>query len=292
MNNLSILIPTYNTVCVELVKELQRQAETADCKYEIIVADDGSTDISTVEANKRINDLPCCTYIIRCKNEGRARIRNFLSRQAQYDRLLFIDSDMVVRSEDYIRKYVDCTDCPVVYGGYVINGNAASLKNNLRYIYECKNKRNGSAAERNKQPYNDFHTSNFLVRRSLFLAYPLDERFRKYGYEDVVWGKTLKQNGIHICHIDNSLSFETFETNGEFISKTEESLRTLHTFKDELKGYSTILEYAEKIERLRLSRFFSWLFSLFSKTLKKRLSDNKPSVLLFNIYKLLYFFHL
>ena len=48
INSLSILIPTYNNECLELVRDLQAQASilssTNDLEYEILVADDGSTD--------------------------------------------------------------------------------------------------------------------------------------------------------------------------------------------------------------------------------------------------------
>ena len=121
---LSILLPSYNNVCDELVKTLQRQCEEceASCglRYEIIVADDGSTDTSSVEQNKIINTIPHCRYIIRERNEGRAAIRNFLARQARYDRLLFIDSDLMVRHCGYIRRYIESSGSDVVYGGYVI----------------------------------------------------------------------------------------------------------------------------------------------------------------------------
>lgn len=295
MKSISVLIPTYNTACIALVRSLHEQLSLAyentidNAGYEIIVADDGSSIHSTIAENEAINSLPNCRYMIKKENEGRSITRNFLARQARYAFLLFIDSDMVVRCNKYILNYLTAAECDVTYGGYVVNGNASELKNNLRYLYECKNKRNGCAAERNKHPYNDFHTSNFLVRRCLFLKYPLDERFRKYGYEDVLWGKTLKQEGIDIHHIDNPLSFEKFETNSYFLSKTEEGLRTLHAFKNELKGYSNILSTAEKLKSLHLDRLFRALFRCSSHLLKRQLVSNKPSVFLFNIYKLGYF---
>lgn len=295
MKSISVLIPTYNTACVALVRSLHEQLsqayENASCNigYEIIVADDGSTNLSSIAENEAINSLPNCRYIIKIKNEGRSITRNFLARQARYDFLLFIDSDMVVRNDNYILNYLAASECDVTYGGYVVSGDAYELKTNLRYLYECKNKRNGNASERNKLPYNDFHTSNFLVRRSLFLEYPLDERFRKYGYEDVLWGKVLKQKGIDICHIDNPLSFEQFETNCEFLSKTEEGLRTLHAFKNELKGYSNILSTAEKLKSLHLEHLFRAFYRCSSHLLKRQLLSNKPSIFLFNIYKLGYF---
>ena len=75
---LSVLIPTYNHVCVPLVKQLAQLLQISAVSYEIIVADDGSTDVETVAENKTINDLPHCRYIIRQANVGRAAIRNFL----------------------------------------------------------------------------------------------------------------------------------------------------------------------------------------------------------------------
>ena len=41
MKELSVLIPTYNDLCTELVTTLQQQAEKLGTSYEIIVADDG-----------------------------------------------------------------------------------------------------------------------------------------------------------------------------------------------------------------------------------------------------------
>ena len=50
---LSILIPTYNYDCYDLVKELHRQATELNIEFEIIVADDCST--INIANNKKIN---------------------------------------------------------------------------------------------------------------------------------------------------------------------------------------------------------------------------------------------
>ena len=93
---LSILIPTCNDSCIGLVQALQAQAETLGGSYEIVVADDGSTDEMVLAGNAPIASLPHCRYIRREQNTGRAAIRNFLAKEAQYEHLLFIDSDMTV----------------------------------------------------------------------------------------------------------------------------------------------------------------------------------------------------
>ena len=110
INSLSILIPTYNNVCLELVRNLQAQASILssenDFEYEIIVADDGSTDKNTIEKNCEINELDNCRYIERKENIGRAAIRNFLAKEAKYLWLLFLDSDLKLDNSDFIRNYM------------------------------------------------------------------------------------------------------------------------------------------------------------------------------------------
>ena len=79
--------------------------------------------------------------------------------------------------------------------------------------------------------------------------------------------------------------------NAVFLRKTEEALRTLSIFQTELKGYSNLLEMAEKLHRMHTDRVVAWLYKLLHKPLKHNLKGNNPSVFLFNIYKLVYFLH-
>lgn len=296
INNLSILIPTYNNVCLELVRDLQAQAlllsSENDFEYEIIVADDGSTDKNTIEKNRKINELNNCRYIERKENVGRSAIRNFLAKEAKYEWLLFIDSNMNVINSQYLAKYQKEQEGDVIYGGYQVKRNLKSMKHNLRYIFECNALQNGDYKQRQKNPYGDFHTSNFIIKRSIMLQYPLDERFRHYGYEDVLFGKTLKNNHIKIEHTDNPLGYEHFIENWNFVSKTEESLRTLYQFREELQGYSKIIAYEKKLQRWHLANLCKKLYPLFSLPIKAQLTGNKPRVFWFNIYKLMYYVHL
>lgn len=300
-HDLSILIPTYNNTCLELVKSLQAQASAMPgLHYEIIVADDGSTDMESVKTNRGINAIPHCRYIERERNTGRAVIRNFLAQQSAGEWLLFIDSDMVVRNASFVASYISTihaqksTGSPVIYGGYTIAfADHDALSGNLRYIFEQKNKQNADYRLRQAHPYHDFHTSNFIVSRDIMLQHPLDERFRHYGYEDVLWGKTLQAHGIRILHVDNPLSFEHFETNKAFLDKTEEGLHTLYQFRDELRGYSTLIKHAEKVCHLP---FVKWCvtkaFPFASLHIKSTLMGNGNNIMLFNIYKLMYFIRL
>lgn len=288
---LSILIPTFNDDCRALVSSLAWQAKDMGLSaWEVIVADDGSTDATVVAHNETLNTIPGCRYVKKGRNVGRAAIRNFLAAEAKGEFLLFIDADMTLVDSHYLERYVQAqTTGAVVYGGYCIKGGSPS---NLRYAYELNGEKNHTATLRRCHPYQDFHTSNFMIARKVTLAIPFDERFRHYGYEDILFGKQLLAHGISVLHIDNPVCFSTFESNDNFIRKTEEGLRTLHTFRRELKGYSPLLDLAEKIERCKLKWLIKSILGALSKPLLKKARSNRPSLLAFNLYKLGYYLNL
>ena len=286
---LSILIPTYNDLCVKLVGDLRQQAEQTGIGYEILVGDDGSTDHEVVSENRQIDQWAHCRYLVQPQNTGRATIRNRLAREARYDWLLFVDSDMTVVRPDYIGQYVAQDNADVVDGGVTIGGDAEVLKQNLRYLYEKASEHEHTAEMRQKKPYQDFHTANFLIRRDLMLSHPFDERFRYYGYEDVLFGKQLRADHIAIKHIDNPMGFCTFESNPDFVSKTEEGLRTLYQFQSELRGYSRLITLVEGIHIPLILSLIRLSHRLFSGLIRHNLCGRHPSLKLFKFYKLGYY---
>ena len=178
INSLSILIPTYNNVCFELVKTLQAQAALlSDFEYEILVADDGSTDLSTITANRKINEIENCRYIEREKNVGRSAIRNFLAKEAKYEWLLFIDSDLHIDNTDFVKKY-SLAEGKIIVGGLKIGGNPQTLVNNLRYQYEKACEKDHDYLHRIKNRDKEFRTTNFLISKTVIQKCPFDENFK------------------------------------------------------------------------------------------------------------------
>ena len=285
---LSILIPVYNSVCLTLVDDIRQQALSAGIKFEIIVADDGSNNEETVSSNQAIDAWENCRYIFRSQNVGRAAIRNFLAEEARYAWLLFMDSHMAVISPQFLLQHLS-SEGDVIYGGYAVREGELS---SLRFQYEKACGSHHCADERRKRPYQHFHTCNFLVRRDVMLANPFDERFRHYGYEDILFGKRLKLGGISITHTDNQLGFNTFESNEQFLRKTEESLETLYQFRNELHGYSQMLTFAEGIHLPPIRWAIQVWHRLFRRLERHNLCSNHPSLMLFRLYKIGYFFTL
>ena len=282
---LSVLIPTYNSNCSDLVFSVHGMLKQMNIPYEIIVADDGSTDEESVNSNRSIEKLENVKYIIRKENVGRACIRNFLAQQAKYKWLLFLDADVTIDRSRFIQKYLE-QDFDVILGGIIVVKRVKKLENNLRYIVESKYMESSTTAKRLRKQAKEFHTANFLVRKDIILKVPFNENFKHYGYEDVLFGKELNANGYHIHHINNPVTLIDFEENERFVEKTEESLRTLHEFKNELKGYSALLKYAW------LKPVLKPLYHIIGKPIRNNLAGNNPKVSLFNIYKLLYYCNL
>lgn len=240
--------------------------------------------------NKEILELDNIKYIIRKENVGRAAIRNYLAKEAQYKWLLFIDSDMSVDNDEYIVTYLEKDDkFEVVYGGYSL---AFGDSSNLRFIYEKKAEKSHTATKRNRHPYLDLHTANLLILREVILAIPFDERIKNYGYEDVLLGKRLKENNIAIQHIDNPLIIDNYESNNNYLEKTKEGLHTLKMFSNELHGYSRLLTTYKRISRCQLKWAIRLYWKFANKYLERKLISKKPNLYIFAIYKLGYFISL
>lgn len=302
--DLSILLPSYNNVCVSLVQVLQRQADALRGKldkpfrYEIIVADDGSTDAACIDANRVIGDMLHCRYLRMEQNVGRAQIRNVLISESRGDYVLLIDSDLFLCDDNYLYKYATST-AEVVYGGTRIGGegfamvdneaNTENLKGNLRYIYEKKAEPSHRAVFRQLRPNQEISVCNLYARRDIMEAHPFDSRFKAYGYEDVLFGKRLAESGIEVTHIDNPVLINEFESNSVFVKKTEEAILTLCRFEQDLEGYSNLKTKVTTLGRyIPLSLFRLWHRIMKNKE-KRNLTGSKPSLLLFKLYKLGFF---
>lgn len=302
--DLSILLPSYNNVCVSLVQALQRQADVLwgkldkPFRYEIIVADDCSTDAACIDANRVIGDMLHCRYLRMEQNVGRAQIRNVLISESSGDYVLLIDSDLFLCDDNYLYKYATST-ADVVYGGTRIGGeglamvdneaNTENLKGNLRYIYEKKAEPSHRAVFRQLRPNQEISVCNLYARRDIMEAHPFDSRFKAYGYEDVLFGKRLAESGIEVTHIDNPVLINEFEPNSVFVKKTEEAILTLCRFEQDLEGYSNLKTKVTTLGRyIPLSLFRLWHRIMKNKE-KRNLTGPKPSLLLFKLYKLGFF---
>lgn len=284
---LSVLIPTYNYDCRELVNALRSQAERLQIVFEILVADDCSTD----EVKKRmreINQWPCCRFLEMDHNVGRAVIRNTLARKAAYPYLLFLDADAGISSFSFLENYLKHRDeTSVIYGGLIYPDAVPPVGMRLRYYYGIK-KEQLSLAQRERAPYQKFNSINFLVSRSLFMSVLFEESFVSYGHEDTYFGLQLQQRGIPVRHIDNPVVHYNCDSDEEFLRKTRSAVRALYEKRALLEEASGLLRLLKRLNSWHLVFPVAVLFRFFHKTLERKITGAKPSIRWFSFYKLGY----
>lgn len=284
---LSILVPVYNQEIVALAATLVDACKKAEVRYEILFGEDGSS-AEWIDTNSSVKQLDSVEHLVFKDNRGRSAIRNTLASLAKFECLLFLDADSQLTGSSFIADYLKLQDrYPVISGGRVYTAHPPQDKL-LRLHWKYGSSRESKPAKaRNTQPYQSFHSNNFIVRREIIRNYPFDEKIREYGYEDTVWALSLQRAGIMITHIDNPCIHMGLEKAAVFVSKTDSALRNLYRL--EQKGLLTELA----IQRLsrRISNFLPQAVRPFVKRiniqLRSLLSNGVSSLSIFQIYRML-----
>lgn len=288
---LSILIPAYNYNVYPLVAELHEQCLESKIDFEILCQDDASTNI--IEENYKINSLVNCHFERLEKNIGRSAIRNLLAQKTQFENLLFLDADTIPVSKDFIQKYIhQINDSEkIVFGGIEYQKEKPANEQLLRWLYG--NARESLSIEkRNTNPNEKALTSNLLIRKEVFLSNPFDESIIKYGYEDLVFLIHLKKKGIIVKHIDNPTYHLGLETSQEFLNKTKTALENLKLITKNIPlnhSESKILRTYFFLKRFHLVSLILFIFEKTEPKMTTNLLSKKPSILLFDFYKLGYY---
>ena len=288
---LSICIPVYNYDVVRLVQDLHVQAEGVGYPYEILLMDDAS-DESFRKKNQAIG-LESVRYIQLNENIGRAKIRNRLAGEAKYPYLLFMDCDSAVSSPWYIENYTRFFEPQTVCcGGRSYEEKEPADSTWLRWKYgverECV-----SASERRKNSNSGFQTNNFLIHKSVFEKVKFNEDLAGYGHEDTFFGLELLGQGVIIRHIDNPLIHLGLESASGFLEKTENGIANLHRIElllrekyPEYIKHSRLMKSKLFLQKFHLLGVIAKLFNLMRQPVKNYLLRKKPSLLIFDLYRL------
>ncbi|MEZ4911562.1 MAG: glycosyltransferase [Saprospiraceae bacterium] len=217
---LSILIPIYNQDVTKLVMTLVKQCNKAGIRYQILCFDDGSIE-KYKQLNKVLGQTIHVNYTELQENLGRSRIRNWLGKAAYFEYLLFLDGDTKITSNAFIKTYVQQLDTDTVISGGRIYSKSKprSPKKFLHWKYGST-RESLKAKKRNKNPYMNFHSNNFVIPAHIFAKYPFDQQVVGYGYEDTLYAEKLKFGNIKIKHIDNPTVHTGLENADVFIKKT------------------------------------------------------------------------
>ena len=285
---LSILIPIYNVDVRPLVEELHQQSISCDIPFEIILIDDASEDEFKL-INNSIEESPKIYYTELDKNIGRSAIRNLLITQAEFDNLLFLDSDSLIsKNPRFIKNYVEQIDhYSVVSGGRLYpDQDTTSEATLLHYKYGIQ-RESVSISKRLAYPVRYFHSNNFMVKKDLALSYPFPKMMNGYGYEDIMFASTLHEARVTISHIENPVEHHGLIDTTRFLNNIKSSNSNLLDFYAE----GTLIEspLLKTFERLRTTKTINlvrFVLNILQPTLEKNLNSQNPSLLFLDLYKL------
>lgn len=281
---LSILIPAYDYDCTLMVKNLHGQATGLDIPFEILVYEDGSKSALNVN-NRNINLLKGCTFKELEENIGRSAIRNLLGRNAKYGHLLFVDAGTYPKKSTFVEDYVQSLPYDMVIGGMTHLEKAPTKPFRLRWLY-TKNR------EANFKNGKVFCASNFMIKKSVLQKNPFDESLKKYGYEDVVFYNTLKRANITIRYLDNPVIHDSNDDAHGFLLKTQAAIENLRTLiaTDKISADDiSLAQVAGKLKKAHLNGLVAFLFSRTKSLMIKNFESSRPSLILFDFYRLGYY---
>jgi len=289
---LSILIPTYNYNVFPLVLELHQQALKTGIDFEIIVFDDASPDEATVEINEKINGIPNCRYELLQKNIGRSAIRNLLAENAKYERLLFLDADTIPVTENFIAGYLPYLNNQekVVYGSIKYQPEQPRPDKLLRWVYGTE--REALPKEiRQKEPYLSLLTLNFAISKSIFQKVKFNEEIPNLRYEDTLFSYDLMKAGIKVEHIANEVYHLGLDTSEIFMRKSKEAVVGLKYLLDNQllpHHYIKLTKAYWRLQKFGLLAVMAVFHRTFRKAFRKNLLSSKPSLFIFDLYRLGY----
>ena len=282
---LSILVPIYNVEVKKMITSLLEQCKKAKIDYEVICFDDKSRKAIKNKNQAVLQHLFKVNYVELSENIGRAKIRNWLAKAANGDRLLFLDCDSKIIRKDFVKTYIN-NSAPVIYGGRVYTKRKSNDSFTLHWEYGHKYE-SKEAIERSKLPYESFMSNNFLIDAQLFNEIGFNEDIIGYGYEDLVFAQDIKEKEIEILHIDNPVEHRFIDKNEAFMDKIDRSLINLKELYQQDKIQATkLLRWVSTLQKWKLDGIVCKLLASRLGQIRTDLIQNKKPIRWLQVYKL------
>lgn len=288
---LSICIPVFNFDINELIKDLRDQINLDHLDAEIILIDDGS-DNEFVEINKDLKNK-VSQFIFLESNIGRSKIRNLFLKYSQSEYLLFLDCDGKIIQKKFLKIYFDFINKKnpdVVFGGRKVSDVKPDSEYGLRWKFATE-RENLPVNQRLNDPYLDFQTNNFIVKKSILEKVPFNEGITQYGYEDLVFSKDLYDHQVKIDHIDNPIFNNDVETNVVFLSKADQSAKSLAQLIKTDKNFNRVSQIKLTKAYLMMRKtgtiyLYRLIYKIFRSRIEKKLLTGNASLKALDFYKL------
>ncbi len=280
----SIVIPTYNRYGM-LARTLNSLKEQTFSDFEVVVADDGSTD-NTADIVKL--KFPFMVRYFYQKNAGRSAARNLGIKNAYGEIIIFIDDHVVLENDFIEQHYLTHQRCraenvAVVRGrvGYIANEEELAEKRLSRI-----DMKKYQPPYNENSPFYTFITNNISVaRKVLLLVGGFDPDFKEYGFQDQELGYRIRERGFKYKINPNAIGYIFSVNNGtaKRLDKHRQAGRSAVLFYR--KHFWGGLQIGVNPFNLLLNKFFSlnnnWLARSYAKKIERYENKNEK---LFNKY--------
>jgi len=219
---ISAVLPVYNQRDrIDLTLRMFDKQTFPKEKFEVIVVDDGSTDI-TEDDLKKWSQFAYNLHIIRQKNSGRAAARNRGIENARGEYLIFCDGDRFP-SQMYIEEYYNRIqadqDKSIVYIGCPMNyfGKITDVEDEQKvrrysrpfaYYSKIKNMYADDGTTSCSVAWASFLVGNSCVSKEMLMtAGNFDETFDEWGFEHYELAIRLEKNSAKFVCIPDNYNF-------------------------------------------------------------------------------------
>lgn len=193
---ISVIVPTYNTARVlrRCLEALFDQTLPHD-RYEVVVADDGSTDETSAVLEEMAARGPLVAVRL-ARNAGRSAARNAAAAAASAPVLAFTDSDVLVA-----RRFVEAHLAVHTAHERAVGRGPVVLTHDLEHPFDSS----GTPVDFSAA---FLDTANASMRTAhLQQAGGFDETFRTYGWEDFDLGMRLQRLGLRRVQVKQALAY-------------------------------------------------------------------------------------
>lgn len=267
--DISVVIPTYNrSHMLPALLETWRAAHAETrYSYELIFSDDGSDDNSCAILTEE-KDLPIT--LLRNEHGGASRARNAAVRIARGAKILFMGDDIFPDPQMINRHVEKLRDLPItdaVLGECVWHPDLA-VNHLMKHITEigCEQFSFLALPRNAYTDFRHFYTCNISLDREFLLSENVifDERFTKYGFEDIELGYRLALKGMKIFYLPEALGYHlhSYSEVRKFCIRQESAGETASIFEALHPELSHIIplrdwenSWKEKVESGRITDF-------------------------------------
>lgn len=204
-----IVIPLYNneTVIGKTLQALFVQTGIIDWKIRIIVTDDGSTDHSLAIVRELAQPSPWPLDIITGSHRGPAGARNQGVQATTGFVVMLLGADIILRPtavSQHLRFHEHQSDSKDAALGMVKWDPRLQPSRLMEWMTHGgqQNDYDSLLGQAQADPAHFFYGSHLSLKRQQLQNTPFSQAFTGYGWEDLDYGRKLKQKGIrlHVLH--------------------------------------------------------------------------------------------